>query len=91
MSKQPLRTKFIRKKYFLFFFQGEPNLVNEPIVISSDIFLSLPETLSLPSTHSATGQTPTTTFPTKFPNHLDDRYRELQGTSIPVRLDWNTV
>ena len=65
-------------------------MVNEPIDISSDTSLSLPETLSLPLTASATGQTTTTTFLKEFLNPLDDRYRELQDTSIPLRLDWNT-
>ena len=65
-------------------------MLNEPIDIASDTSLSSPEPLSLRSTSSATGQTPSTTFPTNFPNFLDGRYRELQGTSIPLRLDWNT-
>ena len=50
----------------------------------------MPQTLSLSSKPSATGQTPITTFPANYPNHLDDRYLELQGTSIPSRLDWST-
>ena len=26
-----------------------------------------------------------------FSRNLGDRYRELQGTNIPLRLDWNTL
>ena len=72
------------------FSNGESNLVNELIDISSDTFILLLETLSLPSTPAITGQTPSTIFPTKFSNHLVDGYCELQGTSTPLRLDWNT-
>ena len=71
------------------FSQDETNLVNDHIDISSDTSLSLPEILSLPSTPSVTGQTPSTTFPTNFPSQLDDRYRKLQSTNTPLRLDWN--
>ena len=37
-----------------------------------------------------TGQSPTTTFPLSFSTSLDDRYRELLSTNIPLRLDWYT-
>ena len=47
--------------------------------------MSLPETLSLPSTPLTINQTPTAAFPL----NLDDRYRELLATNIPLRLDWN--
>ena len=60
------------------FSQCETNLVKYPTDISSDTSLSLPETLSLPSTPS-----------TNFPNHLYDRYRELNSTNTS-RLDWNS-
>ena len=53
------------------FSEGEPIIVNEHIQIPSHNFLSEPETLSLSSTPSATGQTPTTTIPTIFPNPLE--------------------
>ena len=46
-------------------------MVNEHIQIPSENFLSVPETLSLSPTPSATGQTPTTTIPTIFPNPLE--------------------
>ena len=64
--------------------QGKPNLVNDQVEFSSNTCLSLPETLSQPSAPSITGQTPSTIFPTNFPNHLDDRYCGLQGTSTPL-------
>ena len=73
------------------FSQGKSHLVNDPIDNSSDISLSLPETLSLPSAPSVTGQKPTSTFPRNFPKNLDDRYRELQDTSKPLRLNWNIL
>ena len=69
------------------FTQGEPNSVNDPRDLSSETSLSLPETLSLPSTPSTISQTPSTTFPLKFPTILDDRYRELLAANIPLRLD----
>ena len=43
-----------------------------------------------PSKTSFTGQIPLNTFATSFANFLDDRYRKLQGTSTPLRLDWNS-
>ena len=61
------------------FSQCESNLVKYPTDISSDTSLSLSEFLSFPSTPSTT-----------FPNHLYDRYRELNGTSTLSRLDWNS-
>ena len=72
------------------FLRGEPNLVNEHIDIISDTSLSLLKFLSLPTTLLVTDQTPTTPFATNFPNNIDDRYCETPGTSIPLRLDWNT-
>ena len=62
--------------------QGEPNLVNDPIEVSSDTTSSLPGTLSLPST-SSLYQTPTTSFPPKFPINLDDRYEEFLANIVP--------
>ena len=71
------------------FSQSEPNLVSGPIDISPDTSLSLPETLSLPSKPSVAGQIPTN-FPTIFSSQSTDRYRELQSTNTPLRLDWNS-
>ena len=62
------------------FSQCESNLVKYPTDISPHTFLSLSDFLSLASTP-----------PTSFPNHQDDRYRELNGTSTPSRSDWTPL
>ena len=72
------------------FSQDEPTFVSDPIHISSDTVLSLPETLPLPSTPSVTGQISSINFPPNCSTHLNDRYSQLQGTSTPLRLDWNS-
>ena len=70
--------------------QCEPNHVNEPIESSPDIPLSLAETLSLPSPPSETDITQLTTSLTSFPSQLNDTYQELQKTSKPICLYWNS-
>ena len=54
------------------------------------MFSSIPEILSILCTPSTVSQTATTTFPLNFPTNLDERYRELLASNLPLRLDWNT-